>query len=125
MKIRLIFTLLVLGVSVFSCMNKASSPPKHILPKHVMEDILVEMCLIEGEMKVLVFTYPIEDLKTRMNTKMEDVFKENNTNYDNFTESFSYYMSDSKSSKKIMENVTNRLIKLQTEETGKKSGLSE
>lgn len=120
MKIRLIFILLIFGLSVFSCKNKTSSPPKDILPKHVVENILVEMCLIEGEMKVLVFNHSIEELKVRMSTQIDEVFEEYNTDYENFTESFSYYMSDNKSSKKIMEDVTNRLIKLQTEETGKK-----
>jgi hypothetical protein len=83
------------------------------------------MCLTEGEMKVLIFNHPIEELKIWMNTKMEQLFKQYHTDYYQFTESFTYYMSDTKTSKKIMEDVTNRLIKLQTEQTEKDKEIKE
>jgi hypothetical protein len=105
-------------LSLFSCKNTKQSPPANILPKATVEDILLEMCLIDGEMKVLIFNYPIEELKIFMNVRMEQLFTQYHTDYNQFTESYTYYMSDIKTSKQMLEDVTNRLIKRQTEEIG-------
>lgn len=118
MKIRTYFIISFLCLSVFSCKNTSSiTPPKNILTKETVENILLEMCLTEGEMKVLIFNHSIEELKIWMNTKMEQLFIQYHTDYSQFTESFTFYMSETKTSKKIMEDVTNRLIKLQAEQT--------
>ncbi len=118
MKIRTFFIISLLCLSVFSCENTSSTtPPENILTKETVENILLEMYLIEGEIKVLIHNHSIEELKIWMNIKMEELYKEYHTDYSQFTESFTYYMSDTKISKKIMEDVTNRLIKLQTEQS--------
>ena len=119
MKIRSFFIVLMLCFSVFSCKNTKQSPPANILSKESVENIFIEMCLIDSEMKVLIFNHPVEELRMWMNTKLNQLFMQYHTDYSQFMESFTYYMSDTKISKQMMEDVTNRLIKLQTEKTGK------
>ena len=67
-------------------------------------------------MKVLVFNHPIEELTIWMNIKTEQLFTQYHTDYSQFTESFTYYMSDTEVAKQMTEDVTNRLIKLQAEQ---------
>ena len=119
MKIRSFFVISFFCLSsLLSCKNNKQSPPENILSKETVENILVEMCLIDGEMKVLIFNHPIEELKTWMNIRVEQLFIQYHTDYSQFTESFTYYMSNTKTSKQITGDVTNRLIKLQTEQSG-------
>jgi hypothetical protein len=125
MKTRLLktgkqFLLAILFIVVFSSCNHTRPQKLENLPmkEQLIEDILVEMYLLEGKTKVYLYQTTPDSLKVWVNNEVEQLFKRYNTNYKQFSDSYFHYMGDALMSKKIMTNVTNRLILLQTEQIG-------
>jgi len=67
-------------------------------------------------MRVRIVNEPLDELKIWVNVEMNNLFKKHNVDYNQFEDSYIYYMTDKKTSKKIMENTVNRLVKLQAEQ---------
>jgi len=113
------FILLITFILSFvSCDGKQTiAPPENVLSKEKVEDVLVDMYLLEAEMRVRIVNENINDIKTWINVEMKILLKKHQVEYNQYTESLTYYMTDLKTSKKIMENAVNRLVKLQAEHT--------
>ena len=110
------FILLII-LFFISCNNKSTiALPENLVSKEIIEDVLVEMYLIEAEMRVRIVNEPLDELKIWVNVEMNNLFKKHNVDYNQFEDSYIYYMTDKKTSKKIMENTVNRLVKLQAEQ---------
>jgi hypothetical protein len=113
------FLLTVLFIFIlFSCdyipLQKKEKPP---LDKQTIEDILTEMYLLEGKIRIYMYHETPDSLKIWVNNEMSQLFKRYNTTYKQFTNSYLSYMGDdSEVAKKIMSNITNRLILLETEQ---------
>ncbi len=113
------FLPLIFLVCISSCNRTAvQKPSETLLSKQVVEEILVEIYLIEGKMKVLIYNESAEKIRIQVNDEMKNLFKRYNTNYKQYTESYSYYMGDASVSKEMMSDVIDRLVFLQTEQVG-------
>ena len=88
------------------------------LSKEQVEDILLEIYLIEAKAKVMIFSEPAEKVRIQVNRDMQHLFEHNNITYKQFIDSYSHYMKDVATSKKMMTNITNRLIVLEAKHTG-------
>ena len=116
-KSRYLPFLLLIILFFISCNNKSTTaPPENLVPKETIEDVLVEIYLIEAEMRVRTVDEPLDELKVWVNVEMNNLLKKHNIDYDQYTDSYIYYMADKKVSKKMMENTVNRLVKLQAEQ---------
>jgi hypothetical protein len=106
---------------LFSCNSSLSvpKPEEPLLEQQTVEDIILEFYLIDAEAKIRIYNEPVTMIRTDLNNRMTALFKQHNTNYKQFTSSYVYYMSDADVAGKIMSNVVNRLIKLQTEQQRK------
>ena len=113
------FILLITFILSFvSCDRKQTiAPPENVLSKEKVEDVLVDMYLLEAEMRVRIVNENINDIKTWINIEMKILLKKHQVEYKQYTESLTYYMTDLKTSKKIMEHAVNRLVKMQAEHT--------
>lgn len=120
MKIRsALYLTAIIFVSIsFSCHRGDGKKQTNLLSKQVVEDILLEIYLIEAKAKVIIFNEPADKIRTELNHEMKNLFQQYNTNYEQFINSYSYYMSDSKISKKMMSDITNRLIVMEAKYTG-------
>ena len=109
--------LLLIILFFISCNNKSTIvPPENLISKETVEDVLVEMYLIEAEMRVRIVNEPLSDLNIWINIEMNNLFKKHNITYQQYADSYTYHMTDKKNSKKTMENAVNRLVKLQAEQ---------
>ncbi|MDR0604951.1 MAG: DUF4296 domain-containing protein [Bacteroidales bacterium] len=112
-----IFFVLVLVSCHYTPLQKQEKPP---LDKQLVENILIEMYLLEGKVRVYIYHETPEELKIRVSNEINQLFERYNITYKQFTDSYSYYMSDdAETAKKIMSDITNKLIMLQTEQTNK------
>jgi hypothetical protein len=110
-----VFFAFVLVSCHYTPLQKQHSPH---LDKQLVEDILIEMYLLEGKIRVYIYHETPEELKVRVSDEINQLFKRYNITYKQFTDSYSYYMGDdAETAKKIMSNITNKLIVLQTEQT--------
>ncbi|MDR2409692.1 MAG: DUF4296 domain-containing protein [Bacteroidales bacterium] len=90
---------------------------KASLDKQLVEDILIEMYLLEGKIRVYLYHETPEELKIRVNNEINQLCKRYNITYKQFTDSYAYYMGDdAETAKKMMSDITNKLIMLQTEQ---------
>lgn len=109
-----VFLVLVLCSCEHIPLQKKEKPP---LDKQTMEDILTEMYLLEGKIRVYIYHESPDSLKIRVSKEMSQLFTRYNTTYKQFTDSYLFYMGeDAEIAKKIMSNITNRLILLETEQ---------
>ena len=116
-KLKYIPFLLLILLFFASCHKKPIIvPPENIVQIETIEEMLVKMYLIEAEMRVRIVNEPLSDMKTWVNLEMNNLFKKHNTTYIQYIDSYTYYMTDKKISKKIMGNAVNRLVKLQAEQ---------
>jgi len=92
-------------------------PSERLLSKQEVEDMVLEIYLIEAKSSVLVFNMPLDSVRVQLNYEMKDLFKRYNTTYTQFKSSYLYYMGNASVSKKMIANITNRLIVLETEQT--------
>jgi hypothetical protein len=101
-----------------SCNNiHLQKTEKQYIDKQIMKDILIEMYLLEGKIKVYIYHETPDKLKIRVSDEINSLFKRYNITYKQFTDSYSYYMGDdAETAKKIMSDITNQLIVLQTEQ---------
>ncbi|MDR1878531.1 MAG: DUF4296 domain-containing protein [Bacteroidales bacterium] len=120
-QIHLLYILSCCAMLLFSCNSSLSvpKPEEPLLEQQTVEDIILEFYLIDAEAKIRIYNEPVTMIRTDLNNRMTALFKQHNTNYKQFTSSYVYYMSDADVAGKIMSNVVNRLIKLQTEQQRK------
>ena len=106
----------------FSCSRTAVKKPSEqpLLGVQVVEEMLLEIHLIEGKARVLIYSESAEKVKSLLNYEMKNLFERYNTTYKQFTESYSYYMGDASVSKKMMSDITNRLIVMEAKQTKNK-----
>jgi hypothetical protein len=69
---------------------------------------------------VLIYTEPSEKVRQVLNYEMKKMFERYGITYPQFLESYSYYMGDAVVSKKIISNITNKLIVLEAEHSKNK-----
>jgi hypothetical protein len=98
-------------------MKKTSEQP--LLSKQQVEEILLEIYVIEGKARVLIYKEHADKVRLLLNYEMKSLFERYNTNYRQFFGSYSYYMADASVSKKMMSDITNRLIVLEAEQIEK------
>jgi hypothetical protein len=116
-KYRYLLMTLFFAPVLFSCnhplLQKQGKPP---LDKQTVENILIEMYLLEGKIRVYLYQETPENLKIWVNSEINKLLKKYNITYKQFTDSYSCYMGDdAKTAKEMMSNITNRLIILETE----------
>ena len=112
----LISSLLII-LLITSCGNRLMiAPPENIVPEEKIEDVLVEMFLIEAQMRLRIGNEPIDELKTWLNVEINNLLKKHNIDYKQYTDSYIYYMADLEVSKKMMENAVNCLLRMQAEQ---------
>ena len=104
----------------FSCnrtdIEKSEQP---LLSKAQVEEILLEIYVIEGKARVLIYKEHVDKVRMLLNYEMKSLFERYNTNYKQFFDSYSYYMANASVSKKMMSDITNRLIVLEAEQIEK------
>jgi hypothetical protein len=96
--------------------NTMLKPTGTLLENQDVENILLELYLIDGQARVRIYNEPVNKIREWLNSEMKNTFKQHNTTYKQFTDSYSYYMANAETSKKMMTNVINRLIKMQAEQ---------
>jgi hypothetical protein len=94
-------------------------PSEHLLSKKEMEEMLLKIYIIEAKANVLIFNIPVDSVKMLLNYEMKNLFKQYNTTYTQFKDSYSYYMGNAAVSKKMVADITNRLIVLEAEQVEK------
>ena len=97
--------------------KKTSEQP--LLSKQQVEEILLEVYVIEGKARVLIYKEHADKVRLLLNYEMKSLFERYNTNYKQFFDSYSYYMANASVSKKMMSDITNRLIVLEAEQIEK------
>jgi hypothetical protein len=115
---RYILTIFLV-VALLSCnYNRPQKQEKLPLDKQLVEDILIEMYLLEGKVSVFyIYQETPEELKIRVSNEINQLFKRYNISYKQFTDSYSYYVGgNAETAKKLMSDITNKLIVLQTEQ---------
>jgi len=101
---------------LFSCnRTELKKPSEHLLSKQQMEEMLQEVYLIEAKTNVLIFNIPVDSVKMLLNYEMKSLLKQYNATYTQFKDSYSYYMGNADVSKKMVADITNRLIVLEAE----------
>ena len=113
--------LVVMLLFSFSCSRIAVKKPfeQALLSKEQVEEMLFDIYLIEGKARVMIYNESAERVRLLVNYEMKKMFERYNTSYQQFTESYSYYMGDESVSQKMVSNITNRLIVLEAEQTKK------
>ena len=115
---RFFLIMIILLGSFVACNRTAMKKPSvGLLSKQLVEDILIEIYLLEGRTKVIVYYESTEKARMRLNYEIKKIFEHYNTNYKQFVDSYSYYMGNAAISKKMMSDLTNRLIVLEAEQT--------
>lgn len=94
-------------------------PSEHLLSRQQVEEMLQEVYLIESKANVLIFNLPTDSVRMLLNYEMKSLFKQYNTTYTQFKDSYSYYMGNASVSKKMVADITNRLIVLEAEQQAK------
>lgn len=101
-----------------SCTRKyESSTPKDLINKQQMEDILVEVYMTEASIRNCVITNQMDSLDIWTAQQMNAVLDKKNVTYVRFLNNYNYYMGHEDLSKELMEQVVNRLVKMETEAT--------
>ena len=113
--------LMIIGLFFLSCTaceNKKErlEKPIDLLEKKAFEAILLEVYLIEGDVRFHLRNEHLDSLRIRITTQMNAMYKENNTDHEQFTKSYIYYMNDPTLSAKIMKNISNQLVEMQAKE---------
>jgi len=118
-KFRRICSITVVVLCLFlSChRNDVKKPSGHLLSKQQVEEMLLEIHIIEGKARVIIYNESSEKVRLVLNYEMKKLFERYHTNYQQFTDSYAYYMSDAAVSKKMIADITNKLIVLQTEQS--------
>ncbi|MBP7101639.1 MAG: DUF4296 domain-containing protein [Bacteroidales bacterium] len=82
-----------------------------------MEDILVEVYMTEASIRNCVITNQMDSLDIWTAQQMNAVLDKKNVTYTRFVNNYNYYMGHEDLSKELMEQVVNRLVKMETEAT--------
>ncbi|MDY0014828.1 MAG: DUF4296 domain-containing protein [Bacteroidales bacterium] len=103
---------------LYSCTRTyESSTPKDLIDKQQMEDILVEIFMTEASVRNCVLTNQMDSLDIWTAQQMNAVLEKKNVSYTRFINNYNYYMGHEDLSKELMEQVVNRLVKMETEAT--------
>jgi hypothetical protein len=121
-KTRAIFLFLQMAATLLfissSCnRTEVGKPSGNLLNKQQVEELLLEVYFIESKARVLIYNESAEKVKMQLNYEMKTLFERYNTSYQQFVNSYSYYMGDASVSKKMIADITNKLIVLETEQT--------
>ena len=102
---------------LFSCNRTGmKKPSEHLLSRQQVEEMLQEVYLIESKANVLIYNFPTDSVRMLLNYEMKNLFKQYNTTYTQFKDSYSYYMGNAAVSKKMVADITNRLIVLEAQQ---------
>ncbi|MDR1792318.1 MAG: DUF4296 domain-containing protein [Bacteroidales bacterium] len=102
------------------CRQSEVKKPDNLLEMTVVENILLDLHLTEATVRVKMFNQNEIDMNKWQKNEIVDLFKKYNTDYQQFEKSLNYYMSDKKKSKKIIDNIVNRLVKMQAKKNDNK-----
>ena len=93
--------------------------PKKLLERTVFEKILWESYMIEGDVRLRIRSENFDSLRLQTTAALNELYKKNNTDHEQFMESYTYYMNDPDLSSEIMEKIVNQLVELQAKEEAK------
>ena len=103
---------------LYSCTRKyESSTPKDLINKQQMEDILVEVYMTEASIRNCIITNQMDSLEIWTAQQMNAILDKNKVSYTRFVNNYNYYMGHEELAKDLMEQVVNRLVKMETEAT--------
>lgn len=108
---------LIVGM-VFSCGNEKTKMenPNDLLKKEVFEAVLMDVYLVEGNVRSRIRNENIDSLRMLTTTELNKVYAKNNITHEQFLKNYIHYMNDLKLSVEIMKNISNELIELETKE---------
>ena len=93
--------------------------PKNLLERKTFETILWNVYMIEGDVRFRIRSENFDSLRLQTTVAINEIYKKNNTNHNQFMQSYIYYMNDPDLSSEIMKNIVNRLVELQAKEEAK------
>lgn len=109
--------LIVFSLCFFTaCTNKyESNTPKNLIEIKQMEDILIDLYLLEASARTCMLTNQSDSLEIWIVQQTNALLKERNIEHSQFLESHTYYMGHEKLAQELMENIVNRLVKIETQ----------
>ena len=93
--------------------------PKNLLERTVFEKILWEAYMIEGDVRLRIRSENFDSLRLQTTAALNELYKKNNTDHEQFMKSYTYYMNSPGLSSEIMEKIVNQLGELQAKEEAK------
>lgn len=123
-----VLSLIFIAVGLFfllctSCENDKPKmkieKPSNLLERKTFEAILWKFYLIEGDVRFQIRSANFDSLRTRTTAEMNELYRKNNTDHEQFMKSYAYYMNDPILSEEIMKNIVNQLVEIQAKEEAK------
>ncbi len=94
--------------------NYESATPKDLINQKEIETLLVDIYILEAATRTCTLNNQTDSLTLWVSQQVNALLKEKKITYQQFLNSYSYYMGHEKSAQEIMENVVNCLIKMET-----------
>lgn len=91
-----------------------STAPKDLISQKEIEEVLVDVYVLEAAVRTCTLSNQTDSLNLWTSQQMNAILKKGNITYQQFLNSYYYYMGHEESAQKIMENVVNQLIKEET-----------
>lgn len=118
-----LYSLIFIAIGLFfllctACENEKETVEKsnNLLEREVFETVLLELYLIEGDVRFRIRDEHLDSLRIRVSTETNAMYQEHNTNHEQFTKSYIHYMNDPTLSAEIMKNLSNQLVEMQAKE---------
>ena len=99
------FLPIVIFLILFSCSEKKTETPEHIIGKEKMTQLLTDLCLMEGAINVA----NMNPAHTKMQAIKFNLYKQHNVTREQFDSSLMYYCRHMEEFREIQANVLEQL----------------
>jgi hypothetical protein len=93
--------------------------PKDLLERKAFEAVLLDVYLIEGDVRYRIRMENFDSLQTRITAEVNAMYKKHHTSHEQFMSSYAYYVKDPNLSEEIMKHTVDKLVDLQAKEEAK------
>ena len=116
-----ILFLLVFSLVFSSCGNKKTmiEKPKDLIERQAFEKILMDVYLIEGEVRSNIRVEHFDSLRLWTTAELTAMYEKNGITHEQFMNSYAYYVKNPELSEEMMKNIVNQLVEMQAKEEAK------
>jgi hypothetical protein len=113
--------MLLFSLLFSSCGNKKTmiEKPKDLIERQAFEKILMEVYLIEGEVRANIRVDHFDSLRLRTTAELTAMYEKNGITHEQFMNSYAYYVKNPELSEEMMKNIVNQLVEMQAKEEAK------